>query len=484
MLSDLIDNDLFGNEAGEDEDVEILSSYFCDKPEFDSFYSTKQKLHFVRSKKGVGKSALLVQTMYRRQQEIPDDIYIYLKAADLIAMQDVKSDSPSDLIHGWQQRICSRINLELGSRLRLAFSDDTITLIESAEVTGFRGRNLIGSLIDRMKVKGVGLELDRKPLVQSDSEALLRRVSEKKDVTVWLFIDDIDGTFINSEHERLKTSTFFSACRYLVNSVKGLHVRASVRTDVWTILAQFDEALDKCEQYMLDLKWSTTESGRILQRKICSYFTRSYPKENRICCLDPNTDGHKIFGLVFKEPFSWGGRMVEAFQPIHILSAGRPRWAAQLCKLAGKAAYSYGTPLISMQHISSQLKVYGQARLDDLYREHRHQCPSMENMIEAFAGSTTRYTTHELLQHITEKLIVSRGLPKIDGVHAPSGSIGVAHFLYRMGFICARDDQAKEGLGFVRFEDRPNLLSSTVNLDDGLAWEIHPSYRDVLKIKN
>jgi hypothetical protein len=38
-------------------------------------------------------------------------------------------------------------------------------------------------------------------------------------------------------------------------------------------------------------------------------------------------------------------------------------------------------------------------------------------------------------------------------------------------------------LGFIRFEDRPHLLSSNENRDDGLPWEVHPSYRSVLRIK-
>ena len=46
----------------------------------------------------------------------------------------------------------------------------------------------------------------------------------------------------------------------------------------------------------------------------------------------------------------------------------------------------------------------------------------------------------------------------------------------------ARDDNDNTGLGFIRFEDRPNLLSTTANLDDNMNWEIHPAYRDVLRI--
>jgi len=479
MLKDLINSDLFGNEAGEDEDIEKLESYFVYKPDFNDFQSDSKKLQFVRAKKGMGKSALLVQTMSIKNQESSGNLYLYVKGADLIAMQDVKDDSPNDMIYGWQQRICSRINYELGARLRFAFSDEKITLIESAEVSGFRGRNLIGSLIDRMRVKGGGIELGRQHLVQKDSESLLKRVASNEDSTVWLFVDDIDATFVNTEHERIKVSTFFSACRNLVNSVKGLHIRASVRSDVWSILAQYDEALDKCEQYMLDIRWSTLETGTILQNKILSYFQREYPNDQSYKSL---TDRKQIYALVFKEPFPWGKRYMEAFRPIHILCAGRPRWAAQLCKLGGKAAQEYGNDYITLKHIVSKLKLYGQSRLDDLYREHRHQCPAIEKIIETFAGGKSGFSTQELLQHITEKIIKKSGMPVIDGGLAAGGSLSIAHFLFRMGFICARDENAQESLGFVKFEDRPNLLSSIANLDDGLPWEIHPSYRAVLRI--
>jgi hypothetical protein len=128
------------------------------------------------------------------------------------------------------------------------------------------------------------------------------------------------------------------------------------------------------------------------------------------------------------------------------------------------------------------MRNYGQARVSDLYKEHRHQCDVIEDIVETFSGGPTRYTTAELLEHLTKRYLKYRGTPKIDGVSAEKGSITVANFLYRIGFIAARDESDQTGLGFVRFEDRPNLLSTTANLDDGLDWEIHPSYRKVLRI--
>lgn len=475
MRQDLINQDLFGNDAGEDEHPEVLNSYFLEKEEFQPFFSPDRKLGFVRSRKGMGKSALLREAMYRRQLSDQGELLLYVKASDLIALQEVDSSSPAALVHGWQQRMCSRVNLELGSTLRFTVSDDATTLVEGAEIAGFRGRNLVGALIDRLKIKAAGFELSRQRVEMGDSHALLRRFSDNKEIKVWPYIDDVDATFLNTDTERLKVSTFFSACRNLANTVEGLNIRASVRTDVWSILKQHDEALDKCEQYMLDLKWSTEESGRILEKKISAFYLRTHGKV---------PDVEPIARLVFKEPFPWGRRFLPAFRPIHILSAGRPRWATQLCRLAGVHAYQLRRDLINIGDVSSSLKEYGQFRLSDLYKEHRHQCAELETLVETFAGGPAQFTTDALLEQARTKIIHRYGMPSLDGISIQPRELAVAHFLFRIGFINARDENLDDGpLGFIRFEDRPHLLSSNQNRDDGLPWEIHPSYRSVLRIK-
>ena len=278
-------------------------------------------------------------------------------------------------------------------------------------------------------------------------------------------------------------STFFSACRNIVQSVNGLKIRASVRTDVWYIIGQHDEALDKCNQYLVDIQWSTNETGLILKRKILSYFSRMYPKDMKYIGWDVRKNENDIFSLVFRVPFRWGNHYLAPHKPIHILSAARPRWAAQLCKLAGKNACQNNYPQISVQNISNVMESYGNSRLLDLYKEHSHQCPKIKNIIEAFANGKRRYTTHELLYRITEKVIRLEGMPEVDGVENSGDSLYIAYFLFRIGFIQARDDNDKEPLNFIKHEDRTSLLTSRANLDDGLNWEIHPSYRDILRIQ-
>ena len=206
-----------------------------------------------------------------------------------------------------------------------------------------------------------------------NSFELLKRYSSEKDQKVWLFVDDIDATFINSERNIIMVGTFFTACRYLANSVEGLNIRASVRTDVWTILRNFDEALDKCEQYMLDLVWSTKDTGEILYNKLYTFYSQQHPdlylgdKDFR------NPESQKqIFNMVFSGSLKWGKNKVMPYKAIHILGAGRPRWAAQLCRIAAEDAYEKQRERIATGNINYAMIEYGKYRMADLYKEHKH----------------------------------------------------------------------------------------------------------------
>jgi len=214
---------------------------------------------------------------------------------------------------------------------------------------------------------------------------------------------------------------------------------------------------------MLDLKWSTEESGRILEKKISAFYLRTYGQV---------PSARRVTNLVFKEPFPWGHRFLEAFRPIHILSAGRPRWATQLCRMAGGNAYQLDRSLINIGDVNASLKEYGQSRLSDLYKEHRHQCAELETLVESFAGGPAQFTTEALLNRVRENIIQRYGMPALDGISIKPRELAVAHFLFRVGFVNARDEAQDDGpLGFIRFEDRPHLLSSNENRDDGLPWE-------------
>lgn len=66
MLSmNLKEKKVFGNDAGEDEALEIPNAYYIDNTDFDDFFEFEEKLSVVSARKVMGKSALLSRLEYR-----------------------------------------------------------------------------------------------------------------------------------------------------------------------------------------------------------------------------------------------------------------------------------------------------------------------------------------------------------------------------------------------------------------------------------
>lgn len=94
MREDMLNPELFGNEAGEDEDKKRLNDYYLEKDENSIFYDANRNLEFVRARKGVGKSALLNYTAIKVSELYQDDIIINIKASELIALYDCDDYQP------------------------------------------------------------------------------------------------------------------------------------------------------------------------------------------------------------------------------------------------------------------------------------------------------------------------------------------------------------------------------------------------------
>lgn len=482
MREDFLDDELFGNEAGEDESRDRLLSYYLEKPQNAVFFSSKRPLAFVRARKGVGKSALLNYAAYKLEEKYPNSLFISVKASELISIKPHPSfdSSALEFTNYWQECLCARIAIELGKNIKFPTTDDSMMLVEMSELLGFKGRNIVSALCDRFNQAIPQLVMEKK--CPENAAELLKRYANKESISVWFFIDDIDATFKNSAENRLLISTFFSACRNIVNSVKGLFIRASVRTDVWALIKE-DEALDKCEQYMVDLKWSTEDTGKILSNKILTYYLSTNPRNEDYMNLKkwyPHSQP-KVFDLVFKGKFPWGKQSLDPYRPIHILSAGRPRWAAQLCKMAAGDAYRKNNDKISIGHIDAVMFDYGKFRLSDLYKEHNHQCGQLKTIIESFRNGKNAYTSSELIDYIEKKILsVYPNEIAIEDVQIKK-PLDIAHFLYRIGFITLDDPSFENGESYIRFEDIPDLLIPA-NFNPTDIWAIHPSYRAVLHL--
>lgn len=482
MKINLADNTLFGNDAGEDEAPDVLASYFLNKELFSDFFSRDNRLCFARSRKGMGKSALLSKLDYDLKNDPEKPIVIRTTGSQLLGIAHPDRTDHLALQNYWIRVLCARVNLELGKQIGFAFRDNTMTLVEQSELAGFKERNIVGALLSRISSSKIPINFSTPAGGQSD-QILANYVSQNPTKMVWLLIDDIDSTYVNDPISQAKVSTFFSACRAIVRDIGGLHIRATIRTDVWTNFTA-NEDLDKSEQYMIDIHWSAKELKSMLARKIYAYISRN---EDPSALINIENEG-KYLERAFTRRMRWGSSSVEPFRPIHILSSGRPRWMSQLCRLSGKQAQAQNRDLIGISEINTIQASYGRYRLDDIYKEHSHQFNDLKRLIETFSNRQARYSTTELLSNLIQGYCRPTGtdnIPDIDGARYQA-PMQLAHFLFKIGFIAARKEHAgnTDLADFVKHQERSELLTDIRNPDDGYQWEVYPSYRAVLKIKS
>ena len=115
--------------------------------------------------------------------------------------------------------------------------------------------------------------------------------------------------------------------------------------------------------------------------------------------------------------------------------------------------------------------------------ECRPQCAEVESLIRAFSGQKERYQTDELLKTIDQR-ITSGSRPKIHGITANPTNRDIAQFLFQIGFLSARRDAVDGTYEHFTFAERPNLLRITTNIDEGMSWEIHPVFREHLRLSD
>jgi hypothetical protein len=473
----------FGNEAGDDVMPSDVEDFFIEQEEFAKYLDPAKRILLATAKKGVGKSALIQWIDAKKDAELGGSaIIINCKGSDLVRSNfnlDSTLALPNDFIQDWKKRICAMINRRIGSMIDIAVTDDKITLVESAEIDGFRRRNLVSTLFDRM-TKLIPAAEAKKLHAQNEIE-LLKRVSGGT-MKVWFLVDDLDATYQRSERENIELSTFFSACRSLATQVNGVNFRITMRTDVWPLIRRFDEQLDKMDQYVSDITWSQNDFRRLLAKRIRSQLTLLNASQAEKSTTNPDTEDGDIemISKVFDSQAEWGDRNKPVYEIIYTLSYHRPRWAIQLCKLAQADAVRRKQNRISKQNITSVWGEYGKKRIDDLIVEHKHQCKDVEELINSFRGATRQMSRDELLLWITNH-VISHITPVIEG-RTITKAIDIANYLYRLGFIVARSESEDEGYEHYFFADMPDFLESRTSKDFGVKWEIHPCYREALDI--
>ena len=486
----LDDDTLFGNDAAEDENRSVLMSYFVDQPAFSKFLDRRRRLMIATGRKGMGKSALLVRCAeLLRSEDAEGTLVVKRVPSQLVALREPPNTEDHSLLENyWKQVICGAINMELAERIGFAWTDNQLALVESAELAGFTERNLVGSLMSRLvsKIKMGAVELAPVARPSANHEELLKRVDRERGKSIWFLLDDLDAKFQNTARQQAFISAFLPACRSLVTDTQGIGIRATLRSDVWASLTSTAEDIDKVEQYRTKIQWSATQQTRLLAQRILAYAQRVHPESDVAKHWDPERHADELIQLAFAERMRWGRSLVPAEHVVRILAGGRPRWMAQLCRDAGSHAANRHAKRIEKRDVDQAMTEFGTRRLSDLYKEYQYQFANLRQLVECFAGGPRRFTTQALLDWIGDRYtrrVQGADMLMIDG--APfKEDLQLARMLYKCGFINGSNeapDLARPE--FIGFDVRPDLLKVETNLDDGMAWEVQPAYRNVLGIR-
>jgi hypothetical protein len=146
----------FGNEAGDDIPPEELKPYFVEQPAFKKYLDLNEKLIVATAKKGVGKSALIQWLSLPEHYDTEKVLIVKIRGADIsrdrLGLTSTLT-SPNDHIADWMKRVATIVNREIGKQIKMAFTDDAMSIVETAELDGFRERSFIRALTDRLKKK-------------------------------------------------------------------------------------------------------------------------------------------------------------------------------------------------------------------------------------------------------------------------------------------------------------------------------------------
>ncbi len=474
----LKDKDLFGNDAADQEKDDVFRSYAMERPELAEFVDNSETIQIARAYKGEGKSAILRMVKEKLEQ---NNKLIVINSTGVALSPDLESDDSDTWTRAWKKKILNLIANEIGAKIGFAYNDDATSLVEQAEMNGFKSRSFISHIVDRLKINGVP---ERKREAVADVESILERWTDGGGI--WLIVDDIDQNFQNTSKNKLKVATYFTAIRQIVNALPEIRIRTSVRPNVWKIIKREYEALSHIEQYMVDIRWEHEDIEQLLAKRIQGYLERTGQWSDFSIGLpsDLNLRNTKLISLIFEENMMWGtnNRTRPTSIVLATLSRYRPRWLVELCKESAKSL-NHSADKITFPTIDNQLEDFGKRRIDDTIAEFISQCPQIEELIVAFSKQNERYKTAELLTLIDNKILNHINV-KIYGLVVKSNNREVAHFLFQIAFITARQDNEDGSYDHISFEKNPSLLKSRTNVDNGMLWEIHPVFRQALHLKN
>jgi hypothetical protein len=269
------------------------------------------------------------------------------------------------------------------------------------------------------------------------------------------------------------------AVREMAIAVPEIRFRLAIRPNTWTSIRLEFEALSKVEQYCFDLRWTHAELVGLFAARVRGYVIRQ-----NIGGPPLNSNGAKdshFIDLVLHSPVMWARKSQPLIGPMITLARSRPRWLIELAREAAVCAVKEGSHQIRWPDVTQQLSSFGQKRILDTVVEFSPQCAEIAEIISSFADQAEEFSTDELMKVISNR-VLQAVQPRIAGIPGKVAAIDVAAFLFQIGFLSAKRTLA-DGYEHLTYMEQPDLLKSRTNRDQGVRWEIHPVFRQALRMR-
>lgn len=467
-------NQLIGSSDASNIDFELLKDFSIDKADCTEYLNEENKFMILCAPKGTGKTTLNLLWSNKLGKR-PNHLSI-VKYDSNISPEADDSVSPTSWIRMWKLNILDAIYQKL----------DIIYKINKSEWEGIyklaRNNNQSYNIIDC--------------IVNTLKKRKMKKVEElvqKRNLKIWLFIDEVDQFFTKSPQNINKVSTLLLACKDLSNLFSNVYIRTTLKPNVWAILASQVTSLATMRDFIVDYRWSSDEIKTMIAKRISSYY-------HKYCDNDIVTkDDDWYIGLLFDltTDFDLSDKNVEKrkqnnitkFEPhktLSLLGIKRPRWVLSLIRQAIiEANKTDSGNKITITHIKKCLANYGRERLLDISAEYKVQCDNLRFIFYAFNRKNSSYKYTKLLTVINEE-IVNQQTVKIDGVSDSCNAIQIAKYLYEIGFIEPKNRISKNKVEFWNFVENPLLLNDegedVESVAEQFIWEIQPAFRNVLNL--
>jgi hypothetical protein len=458
---------LFGHEAAENEAPERLKEYYFKNITYQDV-TAPLGLRILVGHKGIGKSALFkIAIMEDRQNsELP----ILIRPDDIAELGKDTTDFLLT-VRSWKDGLKKIIAAKALSEFGLDQTGATRALQTSAaRVVDF----LAETLRERLKID-----------TSLGKNALISQFLKNNRIKV--YIDDLDRGWEGSKDDVRRISALLNAARDLLNESPNLFIKIGLRSDVYYLVRTSDESTDKIEGSVVWQRWRNHEILVLLVKRVETFFGRAVD-ESRLLGLKQYDLSQYLSGIM-SSTFQGEGHWANAptYRVIMSLIRKWPRYLVKLCTLAAKDAFQSRKNIIGTANFRNIFTEYSEGRIQDTINEYRSELPDIERLVMAMKPSKREKTTKEGYVYSSDAL-----LQKIRNIR-PGGTFRfagrrettdatdkeLAAFLYKVNFLTARKELA-DGTILRRFFEESRYLSSIL-VDFGFDWEVHPAYRWALQ---